>query len=132
MTTDPAWLHEGATVAVHDHTTARLAKVVKMTKRDVVLDDGLRINRESLVKRNPSAWTSNTYLADPKDPMVVKMRADQRRRNIVAKATLKTEKLLLDWRKGGPDTLAQEAADVLTAALNALATQLSPTDSTPS
>lgn len=80
MTDTPAWLYPGAPVVVvteaqfgqHGHVTH--LTVDRILKRDVVLSDGQRFNKERLQRRN-GTWDPPTDLLAPDDPKVVRVEA---------------------------------------------------------
>lgn len=91
MTTDPEWLTPGAvvcevTIGNRGGGSITTARVDRVLKRDVVLSNGHRYNRERLSKSTGWAWYPTTDLLPPDDPIVARVQAenlDRRRRDSI-------------------------------------------------
>lgn len=106
----PDWLTVGADVVVlqpypRDALCAVATTVDRILKRDVVLANGERFNKERLTREN-GAWGATYYLVPPTDPRVAETRTKIRKRRLRATAETAYEQ----WRRG-----KGSAADVVTA-----------------
>jgi hypothetical protein len=106
----PDWLTVGAEVVVlQPYPRAALCAVPttvdRILKRDVVLANGERFNKERLTREN-GAWGTTYYLVPPTDPRVAETRAVIRSRRLRATAETAYEQ----WRRG-----KGSAAEVVTA-----------------
>ena len=102
-TTESAeWLHVGAEVATmrsdhrsHGHAPT-FAKVAKIGKRDVVLDDGQRFNVSRLDRREGGDWGWTVRLLPADAPVVTEAVERYRHQQKVSRAKAAAE----DWRFG--------------------------------
>lgn len=112
--TDPEWLTVGAKVAVIDgrglQNSATLRTVAKLTRRDVVLDNGVRFNRSSL-RESGNHYGDEIRAVD--DPSTVAILTRMRRES----AAFKVEQAMRAWRNTGDDAHAEDARDILTLVL---------------
>ena len=113
--TEHQWLTEGAEVAVIRsgwHTQMTMKQVARVTKRDVVLNDGTRYNRQTL-HRSGDHYHSHIRSAD--DPEVLALIAERDRRNKIGLLRKRVE----DAAQAVRDERWDDAA-VLTAEASAL------------
>jgi hypothetical protein len=118
---DPPWLTEGGTVAVDDSHTVTFGTVARITKRDVVLDDGQRFSRARLSHSADGSWGRTKLLRNPSDQVVVRRVETQRRDAVRLRTARKVEDLMVKWRRDGDDNLLAEATAALETARARLA-----------
>lgn len=110
----PEWLTVGAEVATLTSEWKRhgsrptFAKVARIGKRDVVLDDEQRFNITRLERRNGGVWDGVTRLLPVDAPVVREALDSWRYRQMVNRAKVAAE----NWRTGRDGT---SAADVVLA-----------------
>lgn len=109
MTTDTSWITEGARIAVHSRghfqRRVRFATIARLTKTQIVLDDGERFNRETLrpVGDKSITWrTETTELLPLDDPQV----RDTRALNQLASLRSKVDARCKDFRGDADEVLA--------------------------
>lgn len=105
MTAIPEWLHVGSELAVVTETTVSPVKVVKIGKRDIVLDDGTRFtlnNRwgdEFVRYVGDGAWRRpEAYLVPRDHRRAVTVAAKQRQKRAQHKVRVVYETLDSEWR----------------------------------
>lgn len=121
-TTGPEWLVVGGLcyvktgVTMSDTYTQRT--IVRLTKRDVVLDNGERFPRAQLRRYLPGRFAGSLLLLGPSDPAALNAIERQRVERIRNDATTKATRLLEQWRRTGDVGPAREAANVIAVALS--------------
>ncbi len=101
-TTAPAWLTEGATVAIYTagmglaNASVALKKVDRVLKNYAVVDGRkFRLNGLTDISHKDSRWSPTPRLLDPSDPAVIKTIRAAKAREIVEamSATISTSRL---------------------------------------
>lgn len=109
----PEWCHVGAPVVLFTPAQWREGgsitptTVVRIGKRDVVLENGERINGERMSRQN-GTWAPNTLLLAPDDPEVTAARAANKRLRALSTASGA-------WEKFARSKSAEDGAAVVTA-----------------
>lgn len=105
-TDDREWLRVGADVATLTSEWKRVgarptfAKIARIGKRDIVLDDDQRFNASRLERRNGGAWDGVTKLMRRDAPVVAEALDVWRYQQIVSRAKVAAE----NWRYGRDGT----------------------------
>lgn len=127
MTEDPRWLVAGARVAViGGPLSARVERITmhrisRLTKRDVVLENGDRFSRSRLTRQVGGSYGPSYRLADAADDLVQAGHSAQRKRDRRHSTAVKVQDLMAKWDRTNDDAYARTAATLIDEALSALA-----------
>jgi hypothetical protein len=101
--TTPAWCQVGSTVAIVNASAAsrstrsvKMATVLRIGKRDIVLDNDMRFRVDGLDRRVGGTWGHVEKLADPTSEAVLELRAEIEHDRLVWKAKVKAEDFRYD------------------------------------
>lgn len=102
VATTPEWCQIGSTVAIisdsrtMSNRSVKTATVLRIGKRDIVLDNDMRFRVGSLDRRVGGTWGHTEKLADPTSEKVVTLRAELRREHLIWKAKVAAEDFRYD------------------------------------
>jgi hypothetical protein len=115
----PDWLTVGARVAILGggpfEKNVEVAKVERIMKRDIVLDNGDRYSRDSLRRRGEGSYGPWRTLCAPTDPEAI----EAARRQRIKAAAYHAENALRRWRDTSDPRDGQAAIDLINRALHA-------------
>ena len=111
--TAPAWMTPGTKVIVDQGRTSGSmyrGTITKVTKAQIIIDDGVRFSRRDLYKIGHSTWDT-TKILNPDDPSSEIAWLEYQQKKLRGNLQYDIERLLKEFGRTGAVTFAEQARD---------------------